>query len=226
MAGWHSWVSRAAVALLVGSVALGGCSSEMLPGVRVSGTGGSPPGGGMGGENVDPVGKPPTYGSCDGTPNPDYDPGGACAPTAQSVASGIACTRDCCLPCGIDMAGSKRCTCPVPGQPYASCVCSPPSWVPAGLEGGPCVPQGYSGAVPADAPPGSISLQYVDCAQVNAVCFTANSTPASGRGCICVRDADLDPRLIGGLPPTGTGSRLHCASVNHWWVDNGVPTVY
>jgi hypothetical protein len=47
------------------------------------------------------------------------------------------------------------------------------------------------------------------CRSANIVCFTAESTPTSERGCICMAD---------GL--------MHCGSVNHWFVNDGVATAW
>lgn len=149
------------------------------------------------------------FGSCNGQPNPDtvapIDAGvpPTCSLTA-SVSSSLPCTTDCCVVCGIDLAGVKTCTCPLPGQPYSNCACLPPVNFPSGLTGGSCSPQGYSGAVPGTAPAGSISLEGVPCTRINNVCFTAESTPSSERGCICLRD--------------GT---MHCGPVNHWFTNDG-----
>jgi hypothetical protein len=154
------------------------------------------------------------FGSCNGQPNPDIvAPNDAGVPPvcslAASVSIGLPCTTDCCVPCGIDLSGLKTCTCSQPGLPYNNCTCAPPASFPAGLTGGLCIPQGYSGAVPAAAPPGSISLEGVPCTIINSVCFTAESTITSGRGCICLRD--------------GT---MHCGPVNHWFTQIPGTTPY
>ncbi len=140
-------------------------------------------------------------------PNPDIAPGGACASDCQSVSCARPCSEDCCVACGIDELGSKICVCPTPGLPYANCTCLPPAGMPAGLQGGPCSPQGYASVtVPATAPAGSISLRGMPCRALDLVCFTAESTASSERGCICMAD---------GL--------MHCGSVSHWFVNSGVP---
>jgi hypothetical protein len=154
------------------------------------------------------------FGSCNGQPNPDtvvpIDAGvpPACSLMA-SVSSNVPCTTDCCVPCGIDLSGVKTCTCTQPGLPYNNCNCVPPVKFPSGLSGGTCSPQGYSGAVPANAPTGSISLEGVPCTIINAVCFTGDSTATSGRGCICLRD--------------GT---MHCGQVNRWFLQVPGTTPY
>jgi hypothetical protein len=165
-------------------------------GGHVSGIGGSGAGG-----STNP-------GSCIlGHANPDSQPGGACAPECQSVSCGIPCSESCCVACGIDLLGAKICTCQAPGFPYTNCTCAPPPSLPPGLQGGPCSPQGYAGAVPAVAPAGSISLRGMPCRQLNLVCFTAESTPTSERGCICMADGVM-----------------HCGAVNHWFLNDGVAT--
>jgi len=152
-------------------------------------------------------------------PNPDYAGQGPCAPDCQSVSCSASqnrpCTQDCCATCGIDQWGSKLCTCPVPGAPFANCSCSPPPFIPAGLHGGPCMPTG-------DSRPASMaadSLRFVPCSTADLVCFTADSTGSSERGCIC-RDDGVGN---GGMGP---GLFLHCGSVNHWFTNDGVPVVY
>lgn len=137
-------------------------------------------------------------GSCDGTANPDI----TLNCTSANAKSNMTCTKDCCIPCGIDSAGSKVCTCA--GGVYSNCSCLPPATgYPPGLQGGPCMPQGSSSASAAD------TLKGKPCTVTNAVCFTSDSTPSSERGCICMADGIL-----------------HCGSVNHWFVNNGVPTMY
>ena len=195
-----------------------GCSSEALP----SGSGGSPGsvsgvggylfgvggtgigGSGIGGTGVGGAMGVINPGSCiPNHVNPDVQPGGACSSACQSVACNIPCTEDCCVTCGIDAAGTRTCICPVPGQPYANCTCTPPADFPLGLSGGTCSPQGYASTTPpAGAPAGLISLKGMPCRAANLVCFTAESTPTSERGCICMAD---------GL--------MHCGSVNHWFVN-------
>ena len=115
---------------------------------------------------------------------------------------------DCCVTCGIDQMGAKTCTCPIPGQPYNNCACVQPSFIPSGLHGGPCVPTGYSTATPPlTAPANSISIRGMPCNKLNLVCFTADSTASSERGCICESD-----------------NTMHCGSVNHWFINDAVPT--
>lgn len=76
------------------------------------------------------------------------------------------------------------------------------------------MPQGYAATmVPANAPAGSISLKGMPCNILNAVCFTAESTATSGRGCICMADA-------------GGGMSMHCGSVNKWFTQSTGTTVY
>jgi hypothetical protein len=218
------------VALAAGGADLSGCSSQALPeatggstgsvsgaGGHLFGVGGSGVGGrlfgvggtGVGGTGVGGfIGDVSSPGSCIlGHVNPDAEPGGACAADCQSVACNKNCTEDCCVACGIDASGTKICSCPNAGLPYSNCVCAPPVGFPSGLQGGPCNPQGYaSTAVPVTAPAGAISLRGRPCRAVNLVCFTAESTAASERGCICLAD---------GL--------MHCGSVSHWFVNDGVP---
>ena len=143
--------------------------------------------------------------------NPDSQAGGACASDCQSVSCGKPCTQDCCVTCGIDAAGTKTCLCPMPGQPFSNCTCAPPAGFPTGLMGGACSPQGYAATTPpATAPAGSISLKGAACNITNAVCFTAESTPSSERGCICMADGIM-----------------HCGSVNHWFTNsNAAATPY
>jgi hypothetical protein len=145
-------------------------------------------------------------GSCTCTgANPDSVTGGACADGCQSVSCGLPCMQDCCVPCGLDSAGTKTCTCTMPGLAYTNCSCLPPTGFPAGLTGGACSPQGYAATTPpATAPAGSISLKGVPCTKLNTVCFTADSTAASERGCICMSD-----------------NTMHCGSVNHWFTNSG-----
>jgi hypothetical protein len=206
------------VVLAAGGFGLLACSSVEFPegtggtAGAISGSGGGRSGAGgsvSGGTGGGPIIEPNDQGSCiTGHTNPDSAPGGACASDCQSVSCGRLCTEDCCVTCGIDQAGSKICVCPTPGSPYANCSCVPPTFIPAGLQGGPCSPQGYSTAtVPATAPEGSISLRGMPCRQMNLVCFTIDSTATAERGCICESD-----------------SLMHCGSVNHWFTNNGVPT--
>lgn len=171
------------------------------------GLGGSTGGAGTTGGIVDPTNP----GSCIvGMANPDFEAGGACAPDCQSVSCGRSCTLDCCVGCGIDQMGAKTCVCRAPGGPYANCSCLQPSFIPPGLQGGPCMPQGYSLAiVPETAPAGSISLRGMPCKATNIVCFTTDSTASSERGCICEADG-----------------MMHCGSVNHWFTNNGVQTAW
>ena len=151
-------------------------------------------------------------GSCTpGVMNPDYnvppDGTGACAPNCQSVGCGLPCTMDCCVPCGIDAAGTKFCSCVTPQSPYTNCTCAPPPTFPAGLLGGACSPQGYAATTPPlTAPTGSISLKGIACTKINTVCFTAESTAASERGCICMSDGVM-----------------HCGSVNKWFTNSNAP---
>jgi hypothetical protein len=184
-----------------------------------SGAGGSGVGGGMGGSGVGGSGAGGSGlggatgftnpGSCiAGHANPDVEPGGACASDCQSVSCNRPCTEDCCVSCGIDAAGIKTCVCPIPGLAYSNCACVPPPNFPSGLQGGPCSPQGYASVtVPATAPAGAISLRGMPCRAVNLVCFTAESTATSERGCICMPDGVM-----------------HCGTVNHWFANNGAPT--
>ena len=153
------------------------------------------------------VPDPNNPGSCIvGQANPDYNPGGACAPDCQSVSCGKACTVDCCVTCGIDQTGTKTCICRNPGGPYANCSCIQPPSIPAGLQGGPCVPAGYSTVDPPGTDPTGISIRGKPCTTANTVCFTLDSTANSERGCIC------------------QGGTMHCGSVNHWFNNNGTTT--
>jgi hypothetical protein len=213
------------VAVVAGGADLSACSSQALPdgtggftpdvsgaGGQLSGVGGTGVGGrGVGGTGAGGfgVGGAGDSGSCiPGHVNPDSVPGGACAPDCQSVSCGRICTQDCCVTCGIDLLGSRFCACPVPGLPYSNCTCVPPATFPFGLVGGACSPQGYASvAVPPTAPAGSISLRGLPCRSTNLVCFTAESTATSERGCICMAD---------GL--------MHCGAVNHWFVNNNSTT--
>jgi hypothetical protein len=172
-----------------------------------TGTGGSTGGGGSaGGGVVDPANP----GSCTfGMANPDFAPGGACAADCQSVSCGKPCMLDCCVTCGIDQAGSKTCICRNPGGAYANCSCLAPPFIPSGLQGGPCVPQGYSTAAPPATDPTGISIRAMPCKALNIVCFTMDSTGNSERGCICEADGFM-----------------HCGSVNHWFTNNLVPTTW
>jgi hypothetical protein len=201
--GDASGIGGAAVGVGGAAIGVGG-----TPGVGGrTGVGGAP---GMGGAPGVGGGAGGSFsGSC--VPqhtNPDFAPGGACAPDCQSVSCGKPCTEDCCVTCGIDLSGSKVCTCRNPGAPYSNCSCIQPANIPSGLLGGPCSPQGYSTAtLPATAPAGSISLPGMPCRQTNIVCFTADSTGNSERGCICLADGFM-----------------HCGGVNHWFTNSGVPT--
>jgi hypothetical protein len=47
------------------------------------------------------------------------------------------------------------------------------------------------------------------CTVMNAVCFTAESTASSGRGCICMAD-----------------HTLHCGSTNKWFLQIPGTTAY
>ena len=220
-------------------LALAACSSTELPGTGGrSGKGGATaPGGstgsggnagiggdtgaaGSGGMMCEPAINLLHPGSCCGDQdNPDFNSGGACAPDCQTVAcsssQGRACSQDCCVTCGIDQWATKICSCPVPGLPYANCTCVQPSFIPFGLHGGPCVPQGDS----RPAVQVANSLRFVPCSTLNLVCFTADSTPSAERGCIC-RDDGIGN---GGMGP---GLFLHCGSVNHWFTNDGVPVVF
>jgi hypothetical protein len=175
-----------------------------------AGAGGMTGLGGSGGAGSGGAGGYPP-GSCDGQPNPDAVETGACTQLTASVTAGLPCTKDCCLPCGIELTGTKTCFCPTPGFPYSNCFCAPPANFPVGLIGGACSPQGFALATPPiTAPPGAISLVGVPCTKINVVCFTAESTPAAERGCICLRDG-----------------HMHCGSVNHWFAnDNASMTTY
>ncbi len=188
----------------VGGTGVGGTG---VGGIGVGGTGMG--GTGVGGTGVGGITGGIYPGSCIvGHDNPDVAPGGACASDCQSVSCGRICTEDCCVTCGIDALGTKFCACPTPGLTYTNCTCAPPAGFPLGLQGGPCSPQGYASAVvPLTAPAGSISLRGLPCRAPNLVCFTAESTAASERGCICLADGVM-----------------HCGSVSHWWVNNNVPT--
>jgi hypothetical protein len=141
--------------------------------------------------------------------NPDTATGGACTDGCESSSCTTPCSQACCVPCGIDAAGIKTCTCMTPGLAFNNCTCSPPTGFPTGLTGGTCMPQGYAATmVPATAPAGSISLKGVPCTVANAVCFTAESTASSGRGCIC------------------QGGIMHCGSVNKWFTQIPGTTAY
>jgi hypothetical protein len=202
------------VALVAQSLVFFACSSSS----PASGGGGSTgtagttgtAGSGAGGSAVTICTMYPGSCTCAG-PNPDSDPGGACASDCQSVSCGKNCTQDCCVTCGIDALGTKFCACPNANFPYTNCTCGAPPGFPAGLSGGACSPQGYAATmVPANAPAGAISLKGLPCNVTNAVCFTSESTSASERGCICMADG-----------------MMHCGSVNHWFTNtNGAPTVY
>lgn len=165
----------------------------------VSSTGGMPIDTGAGGYHVDST----ATGSCTTTdsPSPACDPPDPAEPPP--------CTRDCCYTCGIDAAGFKLCRCDV-ATGKLSCACSPPPGFPAGLSGGNCSPQGYAATMPpAAAPAGSVSLKGVACTKTNAVCFTAENTASSQRGCICMADGIM-----------------HCGSVNGWFTFSGGDTTY
>jgi hypothetical protein len=213
-----------------GSGGLNQGTAGSFPGIGGAGVGGTGVGGngvggrgvggtGMGGRGVGGAGVGGTGmggalgtdGSCTAAHvNPDFTPGGACATDCQSLSCGKPCTEDCCVSCGIDQSGAKRCSCPNPGGPYDNCSCLPPPFIPPGLLGGPCTPQGYSTpTVPVTAPAGSIALRGLPCRAANLVCFTADSTASAERGCICLAD---------GL--------MHCGSVNHWFVNTGTPTAW
>ncbi len=193
-------------ALVAQSLVFFACSSSS----PASGSGGST-GAGTGGNGTTGAGGAGVTictmypGSCTCTaPNPDSDPGGACAADCQSVSCGKNCTQDCCVTCGIDQLGTKFCACPNANFPFTNCTCGAPPGFPTGLMGGACSPQGYAATmVPATAPPNSISLKGVACNITNAVCFTAESSSASERGCICMADGFM-----------------HCGSVNHWFTNN------
>ncbi len=202
-------------ALLAQSLVFFACSSSS-PATGTGGTTGSVGGttgsvGGGGGASVGGggAGGPCTTfpGSCTcAGPNPDTADGGACTSTCESSSCVTACTQDCCVPCGIDSAGNKTCTCMTPGLPFNNCTCLPPAGFPAGLTGGTCLPQGYAATT---APAGAISLKGMPCNILNAVCFTTESTPTSGRGCICMSD-----------------NTLHCGSVNKWFTQVAGTTAY
>ena len=224
-----------------GGAELSGCSSQALPdatggstgsmsgaggyalgmggaSMGGSGAGGSGAGGaGMGGTGMGGTGVGGTMGGFTSPGlcilnhvNPDTATGGACTAQCESAACVTPCTEDCCVTCGIDAIGARICLCPVPGLPYSNCTCAPPLGFPSGLQGGVCSPQGYAATVPpATAPAGVISLKGAPCRAPNIVCFTAESTAASQRGCICMADGVM-----------------HCGSVNHWFTDNGVPTMW
>ncbi len=145
-------------------------------------------------------------GSCDGEPNPDVENSGPCS--AAPASPPRACTRDCCTTCGIDAAGTNVCACSAPTGTYSSCTCSPPIGFPVGLTGGACSPQGYA-SLPAATPAGGMSLKGLPCTKINTVCFTAESTPTSPRGCICMAD-----------------ETLHCGSVHGWFTLTGGETTY
>jgi len=126
------------------------------------------------------------------------------------------CTLDCCVTCGIDQWGAKLCTCPNPGQPYTNCTCPVPlDKITATLHGGNCIPAGDSR--PTTQVPNS--LRGVACKATNLVCFTSDSNPSSERGCVCLDDG------IGNYG-MGNGLFLHCGSVNHWFLNDGVDTDY
>jgi hypothetical protein len=213
-AGGAMWSACSSVTFPDATGGASGAGAATGAGGLILGTGGGACGiGGAAGDGPagnGPLGDGYFPGSC--VPqhhNPDSQPGGACAAECQTVSCGKACTEDCCVPCGIDAQGFKVCTCPNPcAGPYANCTCSPPAFIPAGLHGGPCSPQGYSTAsVPSTAPDGAISLRGLPCKETSLVCFTADSTPVSERGCICEAD---------GL--------MHCGSVNHWFVNDATAT--
>jgi len=196
-------------ALVVQCLITVACSS----GGSASGTGGSN-GGGVGGSTGDGgftnIPDPNNPGSCIvGQPNPDFNAPGACAPDCQSVSCGKPCNLDCCVTCGIDQMGAKTCICRNPGGPYANCSCLQPPVIPAGLLGGPCMPQGYSTAAPPATDPTAISIRGMPCKTTNTVCFTTDSTAQSERGCICMAD-----------------HTMHCGSVNHWFTNNGTATAW
>jgi hypothetical protein len=186
--------------ILAGSLVLGGCSSSGgstgTGGSTAAGSGGST-GGGTGGSSGGGTGGGTGATLCDtATPNTDAN----C--TSDGSRSGNLCTRNCCLTCGIDQAGAKVCECG--GGVYTDCTCSPPVWIPPGLMGGPCMPQGSSSASAAD------TLRGKPCTRANAVCFTSDSTASSGRGCICKAD-DMT---------------MHCGSTNNWFAMTTTPTPY
>jgi len=152
-----------------------------------------------------------TPGSCVyGEDNPDAYDHGLC--TAMPSDPPPPCTRDCCQTCGIDASGSSRCVCDVATGSYSSCTCTPPAGFPTGLSGGNCSPQGYASTVPpATAPAGSVSLKGAPCTKANTVCFTADSTPSSPRGCICIYPGD---------------GVMHCGVVHNWFTFSGGETTY
>ncbi len=205
------------VCLLVAMVSLG-CLSSVAG--HSAGTGGS---GETGGGGVGPVsstggmavwnpegpcGLSGCLGSCNGEPNPDLLDNLSCSTTPSNPPR--TCTRNCCVTCGIDASGISECVCDVAAGSYSGCTCSPPRGFPTGLGGGSCSPQGYATTtVPATAPPGSVSLKGVPCTEINAVCFTAESTPSSPRGCICMSD-----------------HTMHCGSVHDWFTFTGGDTTY
>ena len=211
-------------ALLAQSLVFLACSSAGAPMTGAGGTTGSLGGstgtgsggttggqGGMTSSGGGAGGQCLTHpGSCTcASDNMDSNPGGACASDCQSVSCGRVCTQDCCVPCGLDSAGTKTCLCPIAGQPYSNCSCLPPTGFPTGLTGGLCSPQGYAATTP---PVGATlpSLKGVPCNILNAVCFTQESTTSSERGCICMAD-----------------NTMHCGSVNHWFVNDGsAATIY
>jgi hypothetical protein len=169
-----------------------------------SSTGGMPPSLGAGGF----IGQPTSHtGSCVfPLDNPSSAVGVRC-PTPSAPPS--ACTSDCCESCGIDATGTNRCVCDVATGTYSSCTCTPPPGFPTGLSGGSCSPQGYAATIPpTGAPAGAMSLKGIPCTKNNAVCFTAESTVDSPRGCIC----------LGGV--------MHCGSVHDWFTFSGGDTPY
>ena len=198
----------------VGGIGVGGMGVGGM-GVGGAGMGGTGVGGaGVGGTGVGGTGVGGAIGlngSCiPDHVNPDSQPGGACASDCQSVSCGKPCTEDCCVTCGIDAIGTRTCTCMTPGLPYNNCTCAPPPGFPLGLSGGSCSPQGYAATTPPPtAPTGTFSLRGMPCRAANLVCFTAESTPASERGCICEADGVM-----------------HCGSVNHWFVNTGGTTAW
>ena len=218
------WMPLGVAALLAQSLVLSACSSANNNGgaggsTNVTGGGGSMAGAQGGSSGT--AGSSGGVGICADNPgtcttgdcskvNPDTLGSGACTSGCESSSCTTMCTQDCCVPCGIDAAGTKVCTCMTPGLPFNNCTCSPPPGFPTGLTGGTCMPQGYAATmVPMGAPDGSISLKGMPCNILNAVCFTAESTMTSGRGCICMAD-----------------NTLHCGSVNKWFTQVTGTTAY
>src|SRR5262252_5340118 len=118
-----------------GSAGSGGAGGDDGRTGPTTSTGGKADATGAGGFHED-FGSP---GSCDGQSNPDFENNGSCS--AMPSDPPPPCTRDCCVPCGIDASGTNRCVCDVQIGTYSSCTCTPPTGFPLGLSGGNCSPQ-------------------------------------------------------------------------------------